>query len=145
MIFTRRPANPHRSQDANNANTTRNTRKQVGFIKRTRTLLTAVVIVVVVATGLIVSGRAAGLGFRWPASVTKIFASRTTANTAPATRTFAAPVEPFAPLAVTTAWDFSPQVGGTNNFGPSPLAATSSDPNVTAGGLTRGSGIGTTG
>jgi len=35
--------------------------------------------------------------------------------------------------------------GGTNIFGPSPFAATSSDSNVTVGGLTRGSGVGTTG
>lgn len=35
--------------------------------------------------------------------------------------------------------------GGSNNFGPSPFAATSSDSNVTVGGLTRGSGVGTTG
>src|SRR5436190_19990577 len=43
-----------------------------------------------------------------------------------------------APLAISTAWDFSPQAGGANNFGPSPLAATASDPNMTVGGLTRG-------
>lgn len=35
--------------------------------------------------------------------------------------------------------------GGSNNFGPSPFAATLSDSNVTVGGLTRGSGVGTTG
>jgi len=35
--------------------------------------------------------------------------------------------------------------GGTNNFGPSPFAATLSDSNVTVGGLTRGIGVGTTG
>ena len=35
--------------------------------------------------------------------------------------------------------------GGANNFGPSPLAATSSGANVTVGGLTRGAGVGTGG
>jgi hypothetical protein len=42
-------------------------------------------------------------------------------------------------------WDFDPLPGGSNNFGPSPLAPTSSAANVTVGGLTRGSGVGTTG
>ncbi|WP_367873416.1 PEP-CTERM sorting domain-containing protein [Luteolibacter sp. Populi] len=47
--------------------------------------------------------------------------------------------------AVIAAWDFDPMAGGTNNFGASPLSATTTFANVTAGGLTRGSGIGTTG
>jgi 2',3'-cyclic-nucleotide 2'-phosphodiesterase (5'-nucleotidase family) len=42
-------------------------------------------------------------------------------------------------------WDVHALTGGTNNFGPSPLAATVSDPNLTVGGLARGSGVGTTG
>ena len=42
-------------------------------------------------------------------------------------------------------WDFSSLPGGSGNFGASPLAATSNDVNVTIGGLTRGSGIGTAG
>ncbi|MEW6429781.1 MAG: DNRLRE domain-containing protein, partial [Thermodesulfobacteriota bacterium] len=49
-------------------------------------------------------------------------------------------------LAATLAgWDVRSLPGGSNNFGPSPMAATSSDPDVTVGGLTRGSGVGTTG
>ncbi|WP_396152498.1 YDG domain-containing protein [Flavobacterium sp.] len=46
---------------------------------------------------------------------------------------------------VIAGWDFSTLVGGTNNFGPSPLVATTTNSNVTVVGLTRGSGIGTTG
>ncbi len=42
-------------------------------------------------------------------------------------------------------WDVHALPGGTNNFGPSPLAASVSDPNLTVGGLTRGSGVGITG
>ncbi|MES2439915.1 MAG: Ig-like domain-containing protein [Verrucomicrobiota bacterium] len=41
-------------------------------------------------------------------------------------------------------WDFSTLTGGTNNFGPSPLAPSASSPNLTIVGLTRGSGVGTT-
>ena len=39
------------------------------------------------------------------------------------------------------AWEMS----GLSNFGPSPYAASTTHPNVTVGGLTRGSGVGTTG
>lgn len=42
-------------------------------------------------------------------------------------------------------FDISTLPGGANNFGPSPLTPTSSDPNVTVVGLTRGSGISSTG
>src|SRR5262249_26995622 len=35
--------------------------------------------------------------------------------------------------------------GGANNFGPSPLGPTVSDSHLTVGGLTRGSGVGTSG
>jgi hypothetical protein len=42
-------------------------------------------------------------------------------------------------------WDTSTLPGGTNNFGPSPYAATETAANVTVGGLTRGLGISTTG
>ncbi len=42
-------------------------------------------------------------------------------------------------------WNVSTQPGGTNNFGTSPLAPTTSDTNLTIGSLTRGSGVGTTG
>jgi len=41
-------------------------------------------------------------------------------------------------------WDFDPLTGGSNNFGPSPYGATTTSSNVTVGGLTRGSGVGTT-
>lgn len=46
--------------------------------------------------------------------------------------------------AVLLSWDFSALTGGTNDFGPSPFAGTAIS-NSTAGGLTRGSGISTTG
>ena len=42
-------------------------------------------------------------------------------------------------------WNVSTLTGGTNLFGASPLAPTVTDPNVTVGGLTRGSGVGTSG
>lgn len=50
-----------------------------------------------------------------------------------------------ASAAVLAGWDVHGLAGGTNNFGSSPLAASVSDTNVTVGGLTRGSGVGTTG
>src|SRR5262249_55518949 len=43
------------------------------------------------------------------------------------------------------AWDVHALPGGANNFGPSPLAATTTDPHLTVGGLTRGSGVSTSG
>lgn len=46
---------------------------------------------------------------------------------------------------VLAGWDFSALTGGTNNFGTSPLLATTSNSSLTIGGLTRGSGISTTG
>lgn len=42
-------------------------------------------------------------------------------------------------------FDLSTLPGGTNNYGPSPLTPTSSDANATIVGLTRGTGIGSTG
>lgn len=47
--------------------------------------------------------------------------------------------------AVLAGWDVSTQTGGTNNFGTSPLAATTVGSNVTVGSLTRASGVSTTG
>jgi len=46
---------------------------------------------------------------------------------------------------VLVGWDMSGLPGGKNNFGPSPLAPTTNAANLTIVGLTRGSGIGTTG
>jgi 2',3'-cyclic-nucleotide 2'-phosphodiesterase (5'-nucleotidase family) len=42
-------------------------------------------------------------------------------------------------------WDVHGLPGGTNNFGPSPMAVTVSDPNLTVGGMRRASGVSTTG
>src|SRR5262249_2274381 len=42
-------------------------------------------------------------------------------------------------------WDVNALAGGSGNFGPSPYGATSTDPNVTVGGFTRGSGVSTSG
>ena len=42
-------------------------------------------------------------------------------------------------------WDVSGLPGGTGNYGPSPLSPTTNAPNLTIGGLTRGSGVGTSG
>jgi hypothetical protein len=51
-----------------------------------------------------------------------------------------------ASAAVVVGWNTSTQTGGVNNFGTSPLAASTSDANITVTtGLTRGSGAGTTG
>jgi hypothetical protein len=47
--------------------------------------------------------------------------------------------------AVLAGWDVHALAGGTNSFGVSPLVASSSDTNLTVGGLTRGVGVLTTG
>src|SRR5207237_780119 len=47
--------------------------------------------------------------------------------------------------AVLAGWDVHGLVGGANSFGASPLAATVTDSNITAGGLTRGAGVSTSG
>jgi uncharacterized repeat protein (TIGR02543 family) len=46
---------------------------------------------------------------------------------------------------VLAGWDVHGLTGGSNNFGSSPLAATVSAANLSVGGLTRGSGVSTTG
>lgn len=46
---------------------------------------------------------------------------------------------------VLVGWDVSGLSGGANNFGPSPFAPTTNAPNITAVGLTRGTGVGTSG
>ncbi|MFH0729253.1 MAG: DNRLRE domain-containing protein [Pseudomonadota bacterium] len=42
-------------------------------------------------------------------------------------------------------WDVHALTGGSNSFGLSPMAATVSDANLTVGGMTRGTGVGTSG
>lgn len=42
-------------------------------------------------------------------------------------------------------WDVNGLSGGTSNYGPSPLSPTTNAPNLTVVGLTRGSGVGTSG
>jgi fibronectin-binding autotransporter adhesin len=55
-------------------------------------------------------------------------------------------VLPSAPSSVTLAgWDFSTLTGGANNFGPNNYAPTTFDPAVTSSGITRGSGVTTSG
>src|SRR5262249_27406212 len=49
------------------------------------------------------------------------------------------------PVTTLFGWDTSTLPGGSGNFGPSPFTATFTAPNLTVGGLTRGSGIGTSG
>lgn len=46
---------------------------------------------------------------------------------------------------ILAAWDVSTLPGGTGNYGPSPFLATSNAPHVAVSGLTRGSGVRTTG
>ncbi len=137
-----RSHNSHRSHDANNANATRNFRissgrllKRLGSYRRATTVVAALVVVGVLAAGfMVVSGRAAGMGFRWPASFSKIFASITT-HTAPARQPISAPVmEPLAPNAVMLSWNTNGNAG-TETTEPS----TSNDPNLSAANLTLGS------
>jgi autotransporter-associated beta strand protein len=45
---------------------------------------------------------------------------------------------------VLAGWDFSTLTGGSSNYGPSPMAATTSAAAITVGGLTRGPGVGST-
>ncbi|RTL32544.1 MAG: bifunctional metallophosphatase/5'-nucleotidase [Burkholderiales bacterium] len=47
--------------------------------------------------------------------------------------------------AVLAGWDVHGLTGGANNYGTSPLVASSTDANLTVGGLTRGAGVGTSG
>lgn len=47
--------------------------------------------------------------------------------------------------ATLAAWDVNGLAGGASNFGASPLAPTTTAANLTVGGLTRGTGVGTTG
>ncbi len=63
----------------------------------------------------------------------------------PACAIFALVTAVPADASIIAGWDFNSLPGGTNNFGPSPFAATTADANVSVGGLTRGSGVGTTG
>ncbi|MDP4117013.1 MAG: hypothetical protein Q8903_12810, partial [Bacteroidota bacterium] len=52
---------------------------------------------------------------------------------------------PSISLGQIAAWNMYALPGGTNNFGPSPYAVTNSATNVIIGGLSRGSGVGTSG
>ena len=65
------------------------------------------------------------------------------------TKTFAfllvAAFAPSAGAATIAAWDTSTLTAAANGYGPSPFTPTAKDPNVTVGGLTRGSGVATTG
>jgi uncharacterized repeat protein (TIGR01451 family) len=47
--------------------------------------------------------------------------------------------------ALLAGWDVSPLTGGTGNYGPSPYAATTNAAHLSVVGLTRGSGVGTSG
>jgi hypothetical protein len=67
-----------------------------------------------------------------------------------ALRVFAAIVPFFsagvcATAATIAGWDFNSLPGGNGNFGPSPFAATTTAPDVTVGGLSRGTGVAQTG
>ncbi|MGD0651802.1 MAG: endonuclease [Verrucomicrobiia bacterium] len=53
----------------------------------------------------------------------------------------AAVVLPLSYSGTVVGWDTSTLPGGLNNFGPSPFAATTNDANISAGGVTRGSGV----
>jgi hypothetical protein len=62
-----------------------------------------------------------------------------------ASATWLATLPAWAAAGVLAGWDVHSLPGGANNFGASPLAASSSDANLSVGGLTRGAGVGTTG
>src|ERR1700730_2351050 len=113
-------------------------RKHLRSYKRFSVVLAAFVVVGVLTAGfMVVSGRAAALGVHLPASITKIFASKTTARTAPAPRTISAPVmEPLAPTAVLLSWNTFGNAG-TETTEPS----TANDPNLSAVNLTVGAGV----
>jgi uncharacterized repeat protein (TIGR01451 family) len=87
-----------------------------------------------------------------PASVTNTVAVSGGSDANPANNTASDPTTINASAgggnAVTlVGWDMHSLVGGVNNFGSSPLSPTTTGANLTvvAGGLTRGSGVGTTG
>lgn len=65
--------------------------------------------------------------------------------TAAATLTLSLSAVPAAWADVIAGWDVHSLPGGSGNFGPSPDAATTANANVTVGGLTRASGIATSG
>lgn len=96
---TTRPGDNFQHSHDLNSHAHQNLRHQsVGLLKRFRslkrvsTLVAALVAVGVVAAGfMVVSGRAAALGFHLPASIAKIFASKTTARTAAAPQVLSAP------------------------------------------------------
>ena len=136
MLTTRPGDNSQHSHAANNSNpsnTTKNFRKRsggflkrLGSYKRVSTPVAALVVVGVLAAGfMVVSGRAAALGFHWPASVTRIFAS-STARTAAAPRVLRQ--QPLAPLAVDQFFDGST----TNALTASKWAATNAGPFTSA-------------
>jgi hypothetical protein len=107
-------------------------------MKRSRTLLIAILVVVLAAGFVVVSGRAAALGVHLPASLAKIFASGTP-STAPApVATGAQAKKPKAPLvdSIIAGWDF------TGAAAPATFAATTFNANLvsTAGAnnITRG-------
>lgn len=77
---------------------------------------------------MIVSGRAAGLGFRWPASITRISGSRTTQAKSQEQSTLKSQVKPLAPLASDQFFDGST----TNALTASKWAATNAGPFTSA-------------
>lgn len=146
MRPTQPSRNSHHSQAADNASATKNGNGSGGFMKRVSSsrsgrIVLAATLAIAVLSVVAVGSNAAGGSF--VQSVKTFFGVQPTQTAIPVSAVHQK--QPHAPLAVTTAWDFSPLPGGATNFGTSPLAATSSDSNMTAGGLTRGVGIGTTG
>jgi CSLREA domain-containing protein len=95
-------------------------------------VVAAFAIAVVLAAGfLVISGRASGLGIYLPASLIRIFASKTTARTAPAPQTIKSQdrFEPNATLAVTSTQDFGAGTGSQT----SATGSTAIIPNPTSG------------
>ena len=111
-----RPRSPQ--QDAHTSNKVSQRRAIVhrlwSIVRPGRVVVALVLAGVIVAGFMVVSGRASALGFHWPESLTRIFASKTTARTAPAARTVSAPVvKPMAPSVATTIVNYDFNSGTT--------------------------------
>ena len=71
------PDNSHRAHAANHANTTRNTRKRVGFMKRTSILLIALVICATVTAVFFYNRARAATTYTWNQTGTASWATST--------------------------------------------------------------------
>ena len=140
------PTNNHSvaANNSNNSHASNSARQRGGgLMKRAQTLLIALLAVGVLAAGfMIVSGRAAGLGFHWPVRLAKIVPSQTTQAKSQEPSALKSQVKPLAPLAAKT-WnnagtDFNTTgnwtggLPGSGDFAQFPAGTASVQPNVSA-------------